>query len=216
MMDRASAVGRIEREVLGDLTLPPVAVREQPLLVVVKLLARLGREFEVRPLDDGIDRARLLAQAAVDAFDHVDVVARGPPRAVVAARSRLDGDRLGRADRLAQLAGDAALLAVGIAAQNVLAAEARRDRALLERIVERRLGLEEIAHRQDEGLHELLEERRLRGLIQSHLVSFRRARVAPSPYCGVQPASCSTAATTATMASESGRNTFQPNRISWS
>src|SRR6202011_1970432 len=96
--------------------------------------------------------------------------------AVVAARASLDRDRLRGADRLAQLAGDAALLAVGIAAQHVLAAEARRDRAFLERIVERRLGLVEIAHRQGEGLHELLEERRLRGLIQSHLVSFRRAR----------------------------------------
>src|ERR1700730_18338055 len=83
--DRVSAIRRVEREVLRDRALPPVAVREQPLLVVVKLLARFGREFEVRPLDDGIDRAGLLAQAAVDAFDHVDVVARGAARAVVAA-----------------------------------------------------------------------------------------------------------------------------------
>src|SRR5688572_4831864 len=66
-----SAVRRVEREVLGDLALPAVAVREQPLLVVVKLLARLGGELEVGPLDNGIDRAGLLAEAAIDALHHV-------------------------------------------------------------------------------------------------------------------------------------------------
>jgi hypothetical protein len=48
--------------------------------------------------------------------------------------------------------------AVRIAAQRVLAAEARRQRALLERIIERRLRLEEVLHRQEEGLHEFGEE----------------------------------------------------------
>src|SRR5215510_2317794 len=39
----------------------------------------------------------------------------------------------------------------------------------------------------------------------------------PSPaYLGASLVNCSTAATIATMASESGRNTFQPSRISWS
>jgi hypothetical protein len=33
---------------------PPVAVREQALLVVIELLARFGRVLEVRALDDGI------------------------------------------------------------------------------------------------------------------------------------------------------------------
>src|SRR5215831_2491396 len=127
MASSASPVRRVERQVLGDRALPAVAVREQALLVVVELLARLGRELEVRPLDDGIDRAGLLAQAAVDALGHVDVVARGAPAAVI-ARLGLNGDRLRRAHRFAQLARDAALLAVGIAAQRVLAAEARGDR----------------------------------------------------------------------------------------
>src|SRR5262249_17887187 len=135
-------------------------------------------ELEVRPLDDGVDRAGLLAQAAINALDHVDVVAGGAPGAVVAARAGLDGDRLRRADRLAQLAGDAALLAVGIAPQPVLAADARRDRALLERIVEGRLGLEEIAHGQDEGLHELLQERLPGRLIEPHLWYLTKSRCA--------------------------------------
>ena len=43
----------------------------------------------------------------------------------VGARFGLDGDGLRRADRLAQLAGDAAFLAIGIAAQRMFAAKAR-------------------------------------------------------------------------------------------
>ena len=122
-----SSIGRVERDILCDLSLPAVAVREQSLLVVVELLGCLSRELEVRSQDDGVDRARLLAEAAVDAFHHVDVEASGPPRAVVAPRPRLDGDGLRRADRLAQLAGDAALLSVGIAPQRKLPAKKRGD-----------------------------------------------------------------------------------------
>src|SRR5882724_6793133 len=135
----SSPVRRVERDVLRDLALPAVAVGQELFLVVVELLARLGGEFEVRALDDGVDRAGFLAQPAIDALHHVDVVARGAPRAVIAARTGLEGDGLRRADRLAQLAGDAALLAVRIAAQRMLATKAWRDRALLERIVQRRL-----------------------------------------------------------------------------
>src|ERR1700693_5939982 len=131
----SSLVGRVEGEVLGDLALPAVAIGEQALLVVVEFLAGFGGELEIRSLDNGIDRAGFLAQAAIDALHHVDVVTRGAPGAVIAPRPRFDGDRLGRADRLAQLAGDAALLAIGVAPQGVLAAEARRQRPLLERIV---------------------------------------------------------------------------------
>ena len=42
--------------------------RKQVLLVVVELLARPGRKLEVRPLDDGVDWAGLLTEAAVDAL----------------------------------------------------------------------------------------------------------------------------------------------------
>src|SRR5579863_3012639 len=139
---RVSPIRRVERDVLGKLALPAVAVREQLFLVVVKLFARLGREFEIRPFDDRIDRTGFLAHPAVDALDHVDVVASGPAGAVVAPRARLDGDRLSRTDRLAQLAGDASLLAVRIAAQRMLATETWAQRRFLMRIVQRRLRLE--------------------------------------------------------------------------
>src|SRR5579862_23093 len=198
-----SSVRRVQLKVLGDLAFPAVAVREQLVLVVVELLARLGRIFEVRALDDGVDRASLLAEAAIDALDHVDVVARGAARAVV-ARLGFDGDGLRRADRLAQLAGDAAFLAVGIAAQRVLAAEARGQRPLLERIVQRRLLAEEIAHRQGKALQELPEEDRARGAVQEcHHAPPWRTKITQ-------------AAVTRTHNSEVGRNTFHPSRISWS
>src|SRR5262245_54793612 len=199
----SSPVRRVERDVLGDLALPAIAVREQAFLVVVELLARLGRELEIRPLHDGVDRAGLLAQPAIDAFHHVDVVAGRAARAVVAARARLDGDRLGRADRLAQLAGDAAFFAVGVAAQCMLTAEARTELSLLEGIVDRRLRREEVAHGEEEGGDHILQEQRAGGLVEGHQ--------APP-----QPVSCRTAATITTMASDSGRKTFQPSRISWS
>src|SRR3546814_18667585 len=80
------------------------------------------------------------------ALGHVDIVARGAPAAVVARLGR-DRDRRRGADRLAQFARDATLLAVGIAAQRMLAAEPRADRVLLERIVDRRFGLEEVFQR---------------------------------------------------------------------
>src|SRR5258708_3883068 len=75
-----SSIRRVERDTLCDRPLPAVAVREQAFLVVVELLGCLGRELEVRSQDDGIDGAGLLAEAAVDAFHHVDVEAGGPPR----------------------------------------------------------------------------------------------------------------------------------------
>src|SRR5690606_10204376 len=67
-----SPVGGVHRDVAGDLALPAGAVVEELFLVVVELLAGLHREFEVRSLDDGIDWAGLLAEAAVDALHHVD------------------------------------------------------------------------------------------------------------------------------------------------
>ena len=118
-----SPVGRVEFQPLRQLRLPPVAIGQQLGLVVEQLLARLGRELEIRPLDDGIHRAGFLAQAAINAFHHIDVVARGAARAIL-TRFGLDGDGLRRAHRLAELAGDAALLAIRVAPQRVLAVPA--------------------------------------------------------------------------------------------
>src|SRR5205823_192414 len=102
-------------------------------------------------------------------------------RAVVAPRPGFDGDRLRRADRLAQFARDAALLAVGIAPQGVFAAKARRQFAFLVRIVQRRLRLEEIPHRQEERRNELRQEYGLGGSIEFHRLHPLRFAPLPAP-----------------------------------
>src|SRR5438105_15680170 len=94
-----SSVGRLEGELLGNLGLPAVAIREQLFLVVEELLARLGGEFEIRALDDRIDRAGLLAIAAIHPCRHIGVVA-GRAATAILAWFRLDRDREGPADPL--------------------------------------------------------------------------------------------------------------------
>lgn len=73
--------------------------------------------------DNGINRAALLAQTAVDALCHINVVARSPPATVHALLS-LDCDGLRRANGLAELASNATLLTRGVPSQSVLASEA--------------------------------------------------------------------------------------------
>src|SRR5579872_5467992 len=135
MIMTLSPIGRVGRKIGRDLNFPAIAVREQLFLVVEQLLPGLGGELEIGTLDDGVNRAGLLAKPAIDAFRHIDIVPGRAPAAVL-ARLRLDGDGLGRADRLAELAGNAALFAVGITAQRMLAAETRAQRPLLVRIIE--------------------------------------------------------------------------------
>src|SRR5208282_1721226 len=119
-------------------------------------------------------------------------VAYGAAGAVIAARAGLDGDRLRRTNRLAQLAGDAALFSIGITPQRVLATEARRDRPLFERIIQRRLRLEEIAHGEKERRYEFGQQKRARGGVDidthSDLIAersprnaARQRRLPPSP-----------------------------------
>src|SRR5262245_45466320 len=84
---------------------------------------------------DRIRRAGVLAVAAEDAAQHIDLVRR---RIALAGRVRLlrvilgrdDQDRVGRAGGRAERTADAALLAVGETLQLVLAAEALAHRAL--------------------------------------------------------------------------------------
>jgi hypothetical protein len=98
-------------------------------------LVRLCRVLKVGALYNCIHGAGLLAEAAVDALGHVNVVARGAP-APILTLLRLDGDGLCRAHSLTQLACNAALLAGGVAPQRMLATEARADRSLLKGVVD--------------------------------------------------------------------------------
>src|SRR4029078_10835569 len=85
-----------------------------------------------------------------------------------AASALSERNGLRRTDGLTELAGDAAFLAVGVAAQRVLAAKTRRNRPLLEGIVECRLRLEEITHGEHEARHELDQKQRAGGPVQLH------------------------------------------------
>lgn len=116
-------------EIVSHSSATPQRALRQRTLVVEQLLARLGGVLGVGRLDNGVHGTRLLAEAAVDALGHVNIVARRPPGAVGALLS-LDRDGLRRADGLAQLAGDAALLARGVSSKRVLSAEPGRDGAL--------------------------------------------------------------------------------------
>src|SRR5579875_1047090 len=110
------SVPSAERRVLGagrgDFRLEAVADGEQLRLGHHVLAALFEVVLHHRGLHDRIDRAALLAETAEDALEQVDVVARGAALAVALARGRVNGDRERGADRLAQLARDAALFAV--------------------------------------------------------------------------------------------------------
>src|SRR3546814_5813637 len=59
-------IGRVGGKIRRDRAFPFVAIGEKLGLVIEQLLARFGREFEVRPLDHRIDRACFLAEAAIE------------------------------------------------------------------------------------------------------------------------------------------------------
>src|SRR5690606_41732295 len=94
------SIRRVRRLVRGDHRLVLVADGEQLVLRHDVLAAPLHMKLVYPRLDDRVDRARLLAEAAVDALEEVDVVARRAARAGV-ADARLDRDRRRGAARLA-------------------------------------------------------------------------------------------------------------------
>merc|ERR1719352_1730880 len=98
-------------------------------------LVVLSGELKVGSLHDGVDRARLLAETAVDALGHVNVVSRGSPGPVAPLLS-LNCDCLGGTDGLTELAGNAPLLPAGVPSQSVLSAEPWGQGPLLEGIVD--------------------------------------------------------------------------------
>src|SRR5699024_10060774 len=85
-----SPVRRVLRAGGGDLLFEAVADGQQLRLGDDVLAAVLEVVLVDVGLDDRIHRAALFAEAAVDALEQVDFVARGAPRAVLAA-VRVDG-----------------------------------------------------------------------------------------------------------------------------
>ena len=122
-------------------------------LIVVELFSGLSSEIQLRRLNDGIDGASLLAVTAVDALGLIQVVTSSTTR-TVGTRSlqeqqispnsttterntySLNGDGLGGADGLAELAGNASLLTGRISSQTVLTSHSRRQLVEFVRVVE--------------------------------------------------------------------------------
>src|SRR5512145_719337 len=196
------AVPGVLSPVAGYLLLVALAHRQQHGLGVIEVPPLLAVVLEDARLDDRVDRARLLAEAAENAFRKIDVVARGAARAV-GPLLRLDVDRERGAHRLAQLARDAALLAVRVAAQRVQSAEARANRRLLLRELHRDLAREHVLAREHHSAEELEQQERAQEVENAgHGQRFQ----------GV----CIQIAMTAIHTSVSGMNTFQPSRMIWS
>src|SRR5712692_895539 len=109
---------------------------EQLLLGVDELLAARVRQLVFRPEHDRLHRAGVLAVPAEDAAQHVDLVGLGVPLArrdavLLGVLGGDDEDAAHRARRGAQLAADAALEPVVVAAQVVPAAVALRPHSLV-------------------------------------------------------------------------------------
>lgn len=95
----------------------------------------LGRKLKIRTLHNGIHWTRLLTEATINAFGHVDVVS-GSASASISSCFSLNGDGLGRTDGLAKLTRNAPFLPIWIAPQGMLATETRADWAFLEGVIQ--------------------------------------------------------------------------------
>jgi hypothetical protein len=62
-------------KVVGNSNFPFVTILQKLLLVVKEFLVSLCAELKVGSLHNGVHRASLLAEATVDAFGHVDIIA---------------------------------------------------------------------------------------------------------------------------------------------
>lgn len=127
-------------QVLDNLAFPLVAVRKELFLIVQKFFVRLSGKFKVGTFHDGIYRAGFLAKAAVNAFGHINVVT-GSTTGTVFTFFHINRNRLRGARRFAELARNASLFTRRVATKRVLAAEARRQRTVFKRIIDRHLGL---------------------------------------------------------------------------
>src|SRR6186713_2481097 len=154
-------------------------------------------------LDDGVHRACFFAEAAVDALEEVDVVARRAARAVVGDVG-LDGDSQRGTHGLAQLAGDAALFAVRVAAQRMQAAEACRLRRLFFRVVDRELARPELLPRDPEATEQLPQSKCLDDVSHDQLTLH-----GPTLKYTITPS-------TAIQTMVTGMRIFQPRRMIWS
>lgn len=165
------SVWSVRVDTVLQLLLPLVTVLQQLLLVVQQLLTCLGTVLHVGRLDNGIDRARLLTVATVNALGHVDIVLVCSSGAVDSL-FRLDGNGLRGTDGLTQLACNASLFSAGVTSQRMLTSEPRRNRTLLERVVDGVRVTEVHLHTDVHTSGDFVQEKELGGLQQCRLAAF--------------------------------------------
>ena len=94
-----------QADIAAEIIDPEATLHHQKLILAHDVLAAGFHVVLVYTrLDDGVYRARFLAEAAVNAFKQVDVIAGRPPGAVF-VHIGLDGNRERWAHGFAQLAG---------------------------------------------------------------------------------------------------------------
>lgn len=139
-IDFSLSVHDISCDVQSENGLPHISVVKQLLLGVHQLIAGLGSKLQDGVFHNGIHRASLLAVSAIDTSGSIEIVTSSSSQ-TIRTNFSLDVNNLGRADGLAQSAGNASttqwkrtslpLLSAGISSQAVLASHSRGDGDLL-------------------------------------------------------------------------------------
>ena len=155
----------LAQQILGNLLLPLVTIREELLLVVQQLFMGFSSKLKIRTLHNGIDGTGLLAVAAVDALGHVNIVPGGPAGRILSLLG-VDGNGLGGTGGLAQLARDAPLVTGGITAEGMFTTKARTEVSLLEGVVDGDLGFHGGFEAEDEASPYLRHEENFGGSLE--------------------------------------------------
>ena len=124
-----------------QLWFPLVAILNELLFVVEKLLVQECRVLKVGTFNNRINGASLLAESTEDALRHIDIVLGRATRAI-GSWLRFNLDSKGGASCFAQFAGDASFLTGWVATQCVLSTEHGTERSLLPRVMKHVIGLE--------------------------------------------------------------------------
>ena len=124
-----------------------------------------GSKFVVRAFHNGIDRTCLLAEPAINALGHINVVPSGPTGAVFAGLG-LDRNGLGGTDRLTKLAGDTPFVSRGVSPQCVFPTKAWAQVAPLEGVVDGDLWLETDLQCEGQPTNDFSQEKNLGGPVK--------------------------------------------------
>jgi hypothetical protein len=133
-------------------------------------------EFKIRAFHNGIHRASLLTESAINTLGHVNVVASSSASTILTFLN-FNRDGLSGTGSFTELASNASFLSGWVATQSMLTAEARAQITLLERIVDGHLGLHKDFTRQPKGARNFSNEEHLGRVVQYFIPwSLQRAR----------------------------------------